>query len=599
MRYVFGDFELDDTIFELRRGGHAVQLRPQALDVLLLLVRARERVVTREELLDEVWPGTVVSPTALAQAIIAARRALGDDPDEPRIIQTVRARGYRFILPVVEAKESARVPASATVPGAAEGELVGRAEPLGTLEGLSREARAGRGGGALVTGETGVGKTRLVTELATRAAAAGDRVISVRCHDQTAAPPLWPFIQALRELARDADAGAELARHADLAALVHAPPPALAQEAGDAAAQAEFRLFDAMARFLRGVAARRPLLLVLDDMQWADDGSLALTKLVARELGAAAVLLVVVYRSASGGSGAPDSALARTMGALARADARRAVVLGGLSRDEVARLAALRHGRPLSDEAVARIFDKTDGNPLLVTQLLHGLRQDSPGGAVAGATSAMLSTDVMRDAIALHIGELGPACAQMLGVAAVLGRTFTMAALAGTSGADAATLLPLLDEAIGARIVAKIPGGTRPGEHRFVHALVRDVLYRRLAVAERVRLHGAAGDAILSRTPSPEGEALDAVAVHFAEAAAGGDAARAVTWCVRASESAATPEEALLHLERATRAVEHVATTDAATLHDLHDALGALALRAPALAARATQAAAKLPARRA
>ncbi len=597
MRYVFGDFELDDTIFELRRGDQQVQLRPQALDVLLLLVRARDRVVTREELLDEVWPGTVVSPTALAQAILAARRALGDDPDEPHVIQTVRARGYRFILPVVEAKESARVPAAGAVESAGQGELVGRAEPLGALEGLSREARAGRGGVALVTGETGAGKTRLVTELATRAAAAGDRVVSVRCHDKTAAPPLWPFIQALRELARDPEVGAELARHADLAALLDATP--VVSVGGDESAQAEFRLFDAMARFVRGIAARRPLLLVLDDMQWADEGSLALTKLVARELGAAAALLVLVYRSASG---APDSALARTMGALARADARRAVVLGGLSREDVARLAALRHGRALSDDAVTRIFDKTDGNPLLVTQLLHGVRQDSSDGAVAGATSAMLSTDVMRDAIALHIGDLGPACAQMLGVAAVLGRTFTIAALAGTSGVDAATLLPLLDEAIAARVVAKVAGGaaaTRAGEHRFVHALVRDVLYRRLAIAERVRLHVAAGDAILSRTPSPEGEALDAVAGHFAEAAVGGDAVRAVTWCVRASEGAPNPEEALLHLERATRAVEHVATTDAATLRALHDALGALASRAPALAARVKQTAAKLPARRA
>jgi DNA-binding winged helix-turn-helix (wHTH) protein len=549
MRYVFGDLELDDATFELRRDGELVPIRPQALDVLLHLLRARDRVVAREELLEVVWAGTIVSSTALAQAIIAARRAIGDDAEPPTMIQTIRSRGYRFIAPVTEKADVAPVSKPA------EAELVGREEPLAALEGMLAAARDGRGGIALVTGEPGVGKTRLVSTLAARAAPA--LVASARCHDEPAAPPLWPWANVMRELAP---------KDPELAALAPA-----------ADAQAQFRLFDKVGRFVRELARDRPLVIVLDDMQWADDESLALTKFVAKSIATSAVLLVVVYRS-----GAANAALAaRTMGALAREDPSRTIVLRGLTREAVARLAK-KEGRALDEHALARIYEKTEGNALFVMQLLHGMRGGVPEGS--GATSAMLSTDVMRDAIALHIGELSPECARVLTIAAVLGRVFTIAALAGTTGIPGATLLPLLDEAIAARIVAR--SSSKPGEHRFVHALVRDVLYRRLAVAERVRLHAAAGDAILAHTPSPEGDALDAVATHFAEAAAGGDVARAVTWCVRAANRSGSPEEALEHLERAARAVEGAGGAAPDAVASLDGELGVIAKRSPALAAR-------------
>jgi len=277
------------------------------------------------------------------------------------------------------------------------------------------------------------------------------------------------------------------------------------------------------------------------------------------------------------------------MGALARESPARTFILRGLTREEIAKLAATTHGRELSEPAVARLYEKTDGNPLFVTQLLHALHPDAHDAAResarGGATSAVLSRDVMRDAIALHLGELTPPCVRVLEVAAVLGRTFTLATLSGTAGMETSQLLPVLDEAIRARVVARPPsGGTK---HRFVHALVRDVLYRRLSVTERVRLHGAAGEAILARTGSPEGEALDAVATHFAEAAAGGNVGRAIEWCLRAAERAEQLDDALEHLERAMAAVAFASPADPAAIASLDRELTALAARAPALADRA------------
>src|SRR5262249_27422522 len=151
-------------------------------------------------------------------------------------------------------------------------------------------------------------------------------------------------------------------------------------------AQKLFRLFDRAARFLR--AQSRPLLVILDDMQWADELSLSFTKFVAPDLKSASLLLLVLYRARAG---APNEALARTVGALAREDPSRTLVLRGLSREQVAKLAATVQGRPLSPEALTRVYEKTEGNPLFVTQLLHGMR----GGTEGSGTSAMLSSDMM------------------------------------------------------------------------------------------------------------------------------------------------------------------------------------------------------------
>ena len=166
MIHRFGEFELDDQLFELRKGREIIPIQPKAFDILRSLVDKQDVVVSRAELMAKVWPGVVVTNDSLAQAIMAARAAIGDDGDEPTFIHTVRGRGYRFVGLVESSPRAERARADAAATATAPSSLVGRASSLAALRDALDSARTGRGGVCLVTGETGIGKTRLVEDLA-------------------------------------------------------------------------------------------------------------------------------------------------------------------------------------------------------------------------------------------------------------------------------------------------------------------------------------------------------------------------------------------------------------------------------------------------
>ncbi|MDF2744231.1 MAG: ATPase-like protein, partial [Actinomycetia bacterium] len=223
MIYRFGDCELDDQRYELRRGGALVHLEPQVFEVLAYLARHRDRVVPKTELLDQIWGSRFVSESALTSRLKAARRAVGDSGREQRVIGTVHGRGYRFLAPV---RETGATPAgvvdsrgralsgSATLPprGAESGggsvqavpapapALVGREVELERLGELYRLAERGRRQVVFVTGEAGIGKTTLVEGFA----AAAGRVARGQCLEQRGAPePYLPVFDALDRLCRD------------------------------------------------------------------------------------------------------------------------------------------------------------------------------------------------------------------------------------------------------------------------------------------------------------------------------------------------------------------------------------------------------------
>ena len=156
----FGDCELDEGRYELRRGGVPRHLEPQVFEVLAYLVRHRGRVVTKAELLDQVWGSRFVSESALTSRVKAARKAVGDSGREQRVIRTVHGRGYEFLAPVraVDGREP-------TPSGSAPPVLPGRGAELGRLAGLLELAAAGRPQVVFVTGEPGIGKSRLLAEL--------------------------------------------------------------------------------------------------------------------------------------------------------------------------------------------------------------------------------------------------------------------------------------------------------------------------------------------------------------------------------------------------------------------------------------------------
>jgi DNA-binding CsgD family transcriptional regulator/tetratricopeptide (TPR) repeat protein len=444
--------------------------------------------------------------------------------------------------------------------------FVGRAGELAALTADLDAAVGGRGGVVLVAGEPGIGKTRLAEELAARATARGAVVLWGRCWEGAGAPSFWPWVQVVRGYVQvQADDPASL-RHdlgagaADIAQLVPAVhdcipdlpvPPPLEPEA------ARFRLFDSLAGFLRTAAARRPLLVVLDDLHWADVPSLALLRFMSRELEGTGPLVVGSYRQSEVGQGHP---LLAAVADLTRGQ-HHWLLLGGLGQRDVASFVALVAGAEPSEELAAEVYRQTDGNPFFVTEVVRLLASQGrldPAARGAAVLKGGLPEGV-RAVVAERLGRLSDDCRRILEVAAVVGRDFELRVLQPASGLDAERLLVLLEEAEAARVVGAVPGGL--SRWRFAHALVREVLYEGLLTARRVRLHGLVGEALEAVYTADPGPHLAELAYHLAEAAPGSEemAARAVQMATLAGRRALEVlawEDAAELFERALAALE-------------------------------------------
>ena len=522
MIYRFGDLELDDQLFELRKGRELIPIQPKAFDILSSLLDRHDVVVSRAELMAKVWPGVVVTNDSLAQAIMAARAAIGDDGEEPTFIHTVRGRGYRFVGPVATNERAEPARADAGVGAApAPPSLIGRASSLAAMRDALDAARLGRGALCLVTGETGIGKTRLVEDFC--AVTEGVQSVLVSCVGPDGAPDLWPFIQALRMLRIS---GAVLGPELDALADGRVPASTLADP------QARFTLFDATASALTSAAKTRPLLLVVDDLHLADLETLRLLALLSPQLKSAQVLVVAAYSSTT--PRLPSFRAA--MSALAQEPSTSVLRLEALTRNDVAALVVQANGRALSDALVDKVFEKTKGNPLLVTQLVHVFKAEErvgPGGGMA--TSVLVGGDGIRDTIMGMLAALPESANRVLDVAAVFGTTFPLAPLAAALDRTNDSVLGELDAADVARVVTRMG----PASYRFTYPLVRDVLYKRLLSSERARLHGRAASALEKHLgDSADHQRVAEIADHLVEAAAVGDVNAAVDCSIRAAELA-------------------------------------------------------------
>ncbi len=559
MIFAFGDFELDLRLFELRHAREPVAVQPKVLDVLAYLVRNRDRVVSKQDLLANVWPREVVSETALTHAVMEARRAVRDDGAKQRLIVTVRRRGYRFIGQVEEREQAEPAPApDAPAPDAPDGTpFVGRERAMALLRTNLEQALSGRGRLVLLVGEPGIGKTRTAEELGSLARAAGAEVLVGRCFEGEGAPPYWPWVQIVRAFVerRDRAALERLlgARAAPIAQVI----PEIAEKLGGVATPPElepetarFRLFDSVAGFVRAAAAQRPLVIVLDDLHRADRPSLLLLQFLVRELRGQRVLLVGTYRDAELGR---DPSLARLLGEIAREDPGRVLALDGLTRADVAAIIESRTRRAPPERVVTRLWEQTGGNPFFVAQLLSLLENEGRLERLAedGDLEVPLGRGV-REAIRRHLDVLSESCREALAIASVFGREFALGPLAALAGQSAESLLEILSEALVAGVIAEVPQAV--GRFRFSHSLVRETLYGELAPARRIFLHRRAGDALVESYGAHVEPHLAELAHHYVQAAPGGAAAAAVEWSLRAGQRATVQlayEQAVAHFERA------------------------------------------------
>lgn len=408
--------------------------------------------------------------------------------------------------------------------------FLGREPELRALHAALERARTGKGQVVAVTGDAGIGKTRLVEELTRASGLPSNRVLWGRCSEQSGAPSYWPWSRVLRTYAATqgldrlrSDLGAD-ASH--LAALV----PGLATDAGGAAPAsdigARYVLFEAVISLLRRAAADEPLVIVLEDVHWADEASLALLELVALELDGTRLLLVVTFR---------DRERPRLPRPLAEAVRRgQRIVLQGLDREVVAAIASQMAQAALSSAWIDRLAAATGGNPFFLGEVLRALAQEGQLDPSLAPDAPLVLPDTVRDSIRRRLEPLALEDHDVLALAAVVGNEFDLPVLALAAETDAVTLLQRLQTAVEAGLVAE---GTA-GRFRFAHALVRETLYGDLRPALRVHLHANVGHALERRHTDDEPESLGALASHFLHAAPLGTAAKAAAYATRAAERA-------------------------------------------------------------
>ena len=465
--------------------------------------------------------------------------------------------------------------------------LVGRQRELEELDAALDVALAGRGGLVVLTGEPGIGKTALARAFVERAAARGASWTWGTCWDGGGAPAYWPWVQIVRSLARAEDVATLGELLGDSAPWLASLLPELShtfatpghQTAMDSV-QARFRFFDALTSLLSGAAERRPLVVVLDDLHWADASSLYALEFVARTLPDIPMLVVAAYRHVE--AHARDE-LAAALGGLARMATR--LPLEGLDRDAVARLAAdrargLGAGEPqgIPPRLVTAVHEASAGNPFFVDELVQLLARQGRLHDARAQGRPLPLPDGVRDAIRRRLASLDAASIEALSAAAVIGAEFRVATLASVLRVPPAEILQRLEAPYRAGFVVVL----EPACFTFQHALVRDTLLESIGATRRAHLHRVTAEALeqLHRDdPEPH---LAPIAHHFLHAAAEGGAERAVQYAARAAQRAVDQfayEEAARLYERAFDVAASLPADDARAC-ELQQGLGEALMRA-------------------
>jgi len=430
--------------------------------------------------------------------------------------------------------------------------FVGREHELEALDRLLTRAQDGTGGIAALAGEPGIGKTRTAEIVAERAERHGMCVFWGRCNEEPGAPPYWPWQQLVRSwiASHDEDSirRALACGVAPLAEIVPDLADRLPEPVRDRAvaapstevAQARFRLFDAVNTFWQRAEQQCPLLLILDNLHWADASSLRLLEFLAPDLGGSRILLLVTYRDVELSRQHPLSA---TLGELARQPHFERLRLGGLSHAETAHMMHLAGGATFAAALVDAIHVQTEGNPLFIGEMTRLLAQE---GSAASASRALRIPEGIKEVIGRRLNRLSASANKVLTAAAVIGRAFEFRLLTALADdVDEDVCSAAIDEALQARVVEAL---REPGHYHFAHALFRETLYDEIPVPRRSRLHLKLARAIEMIRGDDLEPLLPALAHHHWAALPGGDAAQAVDYAQRAARRA---DRQLAHEESA------------------------------------------------
>jgi DNA-binding winged helix-turn-helix (wHTH) protein/predicted ATPase len=500
--FQFEDFVLNRGAYELRRGDVVVPLQRIPLELLMLLVERRGQLVTREEILERVWgKGVFVdSETSINTAVRKVRQALCDDPEAPRFVVTVPARGYRFVARVTMAAANGTPVRVVSMPEAPAPIVVGREAELARLQSWSAHVIEGRRRIVFVAGEAGIGKTTFVRAFLDSLSGSAARIGRGQCVEQYGAgEPYMPVLEALTRLCQEAGGEHVVELLHKFAPTWLAQMPSLLSHADREQLQAtaqgvtQRRMLREMAQALEALAAEMPLVLALEDLHWSDFSTLELISAIARRTESARLLIVGTYRPTE--MLVSDHPLRTMKQELELHRNCEELRLKLLSEADVAAYLARRFADHNTARSLARvaplIHERTEGNPLFMVNVVDYLVER---GSLLDAHKIEAPRTILQ-MIERNLERLNPDAQRVLEAASVVGAEFSAATVAAAlerplSEVEAiCTRLSRHEQFVTAHGISEWPDGTVASSFRFHHALYSEVLYRRMPAGYRVELH--------------------------------------------------------------------------------------------------------------
>ena len=570
VRVRFVEFELDEANASLLRDGKPLALAPTPFAVLCALARQPGSLLTKDALLDEVWGHQFVSESVLKTAVSDLRTALGDDARQPRLIETVPRRGYRFIakpgaLPARGAPPVAHAQAGVQEPSS----FVGRADALARLHRAWSASAGGQRKLVWVAGEPGIGKTtlidRFVSGLGDMACARGQCVE----HYGTGEPYL-PVLEALADLCRRDEALPALLRAVAPTWLLQLPwlsameeREALRRELAGVGPQ---RMLREIGELLDRYAERRALLVVIEDLHWSDRSTIHLLDYLARRRGSARLMWLASFRLAEVVAG--DHPLNPLRHELRMHGLCEEIVLDPFSETEIADYVAGRARSLAADEAFVRaLHERTDGVPLFVASVLGDVVDRMAAGNPAGLAGETLANvpvpENLAGLIEHFLMRLDEEERAMLATAAVCGIEFRADTVAAALHRDGGWVAQTCDRLARAHTWLAAPKHGNDADalqrpYAFRHAFFREVLYERTPAAARAQSHREVGAALERERGAGRAVPAAELAMHFDR---GRDAVTALRYYAQAAEAALmhlSPEECKALAERALNLLDHV-----------------------------------------
>jgi len=560
---IFGPFRFDEPNECLWRGSQSIPLRPKAFAVLKYLIGHSGTLVTKQQLLDDVWPETFVGDAVLKDCIRQLRHALNDQAKTPQFIETSHRRGYRFIAPLTEgtpppirvnasditlikSADSAEVPSTSI-------KLLGREPALAQLQKCFGKALAGEAQTVFVTGEAGIGKTTLV-EAFLEHVDSGICILRGQCLEQYGSSEAYlPVLDAFSRLEEEI--------HGQIIETVRRYAPTWIFQIPKFSSVLERevpqenslkitreRMLREMAEALEEITAVTPVVLFLEDLHWSDYSTLDLVSYLARRRQQARLLLIGTYRPVE--VIVSEHPLRGVKQELQIHKLCHELPLEYLTVDAVNEFLLLTfpcHKFPAA--LTAMIHQRTEGNPLFMVNVLEFLveekiivDQDSCWQLQVPLDEVEMGVpENIRQMIDKHVERLSAEEQRILEGASVVGMDCSAVAISAGLAEDVVRIEEICDRLARKNhfllpaYLAELPDGTITPRYRFIHALYLDVLYKRVALTLRSRIHGRIGERGESIYGERVGEIAAELAVHFEESK---DFERAVKYLLQAAENA-------------------------------------------------------------